>query len=47
MEGNPKQAFTELDWEPKVKFHALVRDMLRADLEIVDEELKMQELKCE
>ena len=35
--SDPTKAQTELGWEPKVKFHELVRIMVDADLEFVGE----------
>lgn len=34
--GNPAKAMKKLDWKPKVTFEELVREMVRADLELVD-----------
>jgi GDPmannose 4,6-dehydratase len=33
--ADPKKANTELGWEPKIKFHELVRIMVDADLELL------------
>ena len=37
LQANPSHARRELGWEPKVKFHELVRIMVDADLELVGE----------
>ena len=37
--GDPSKAKRELGWEPKVKFEALVRLMVDADVELLDDEL--------
>jgi len=35
--GDPTKAKTQLGWQPKVKFHELVRIMVDADLELMGE----------
>jgi GDPmannose 4,6-dehydratase len=35
--GDPSKAKKQLGWEPKVKFHELVRIMVDADLELMDQ----------
>ena len=37
--GNPEKAKTVLKWEPKVKFHDLVKMMVDADMKVVEKEL--------
>lgn len=37
LQANPSRAKRELCWEPKIKFHELVRIMVDADLELVGE----------
>ncbi len=34
--GDPSKARAKLDWRPKVNFDALVKDMMAADLELME-----------
>jgi GDPmannose 4,6-dehydratase len=43
--GDASKARTELGWEPKTTFRELVRLMVDADLEVVRQHLKPQELR--
>ena len=41
--GNPAKAKRQLGWEPKVKFKELVKIMVESDLELANEEKKINE----